>query len=146
MNDTSNARVWWIRIRRVLAFVVGLYLARMFVKNGWDKFDPEGFWAEPFAQWGYPVWLRLVVGAIETAGGLLILVPWTATYAGVAVAMVMGGAFYTRWGAGFPEDLMWIAAYAVALLWIAFEWRSFRWPHFGRSEMDSETVKRDAVT
>ena len=137
-NDTSKARVWWIRIRRSLAWLVGLYLAQMYVRYGWDKFDPEGFWAAPFERWGYPVWLRLVVGFIETAGGVLILVPWTATYAGVAVAAVMAGAFYTRFGSGFPEDLVWIAAYAVALLWIAFEWRSFRWPRFGRRFFRSE--------
>ena len=129
-NDVSKIGVWWIRIRRILAWVVGLYLARIFIRNGWGKFSPDGFWAEPFARWGYPVWLRLLVGVIETAGGILILIPWTATYAGVAVAVVMAGAFYTRWGSGFPEDLAWIAAYAVALLWIAFEWRSFRFRFF----------------
>ena len=136
MNDTSKARVWWIHIRRVLALLAGLYLARIFIRNGWAKFDPEGFWAAPFERWGYPVWFRLLVGVIETAGGVLILIPWTATYAGVAVAAVMAGAFYTRFGSGFPEDLMWIALYAIALLWIAFEWRSFRWPRFDKRAID----------
>ncbi len=90
--------------------------------------------------------LRLVVGFIETAGGVLILIPWTATYAGVAVTAVMAGAFYTRIGAGFPEDLAWIAAYAVALLWIAFEWRSFRWPRFGRRAVDQGSGEENAAS
>jgi len=145
-NEASKARVWWIRIRRGLAWVVGLYLAQMYVRNGLYKFDPEGFWTAPFERWGYPVWFRLVVGFIETAGGILILVPWTATYAGIAVAVVMAGAFYTRFGSGFPEDLAWIAAYAVALLWIAFEWRSFRWPRFGRLAVDQETEAEDTAS
>ncbi len=129
-NEASKARLWWIRIRRGLAWLVGLYLAQMYVRNGLYKFDPEGFWTAPFERWGYPVWLRLVVGFIETAGGVLILIPWTATYAGVAVAAVMAGAWVTRFGDGHMVDVAWITAYLVALLWIAFEWRSFRWPRF----------------
>lgn len=130
METTTKVspNIWWIRIRRVLAWAVGLYLANMFVRNGWDKFDPEGFWSAPFERWGYPVWLRLLVGFIETVGGALILVPWTATYAGVSLAVVMAGAAYTRFGSGYPQDVMWITAYGIALLWIAFEWRAFRLP------------------
>jgi hypothetical protein len=41
------------------AWLVGLYLARMYVEMGWVKFDPDGFWTEAFESWGYPVWLRL---------------------------------------------------------------------------------------
>jgi len=37
----------------------------MYVRNGWMKFDPQGFWTAPFERWGYPVWLRLAVGMIE---------------------------------------------------------------------------------
>ena len=141
-KNAPTIKIWWIRIRRILAFLVGVYLARMFVRNGWDKFDPDGFWAEPFANWGYPVWLRLLVGFIEAGGGILILIPWTATYSGIAVAAVMAGAFYTRMGSGFPNDLMWIAGYAVALLWIAFEWRSFRRPKLFTSKENDEKARR----
>ena len=54
----------------------------------------------------------------------------------VLIEEEMAGAFYTRFGSGFPEDLMWIALYAIALLWIAFEWRSFRWPRFDKRAID----------
>ncbi len=47
-NNTSKARVWWIRIRRGLAWVVGLYLAQMYIQMGWVKFNPEGFWTAAF--------------------------------------------------------------------------------------------------
>ncbi len=78
----------WKRARRVLAWLVGLYLAQMFVKMGWVKFDPQGFWTAAFERWGYPVSLRLVVGVIEVAGGILI--PWTASWGGLSLGACCG--------------------------------------------------------
>jgi uncharacterized membrane protein YphA (DoxX/SURF4 family) len=104
--------IWLKRLRLLLAWGVSVWLALKFIPNGWDKFDPAGFWSEPFARWGYPVWLRWLVGALEVGGGTAILLPWLATYGGIALAVVMAGAFYTRFGAGFPDDLFWIAVYA----------------------------------
>jgi uncharacterized membrane protein YphA (DoxX/SURF4 family) len=120
-----SAGKWFLWLRRVLAIVAGLYLANIFVRNGWRKFDSGGFWSAPFERWGYPPWLRILVGVIETGGGIGLVIPWVAPYAGVGLFVVMAGAFYTRWGAGYPQDLMWIAIYGFASLWIAFEWRGF---------------------
>ncbi len=145
-NDASKARVWWIRIRRGLAWVVGLYLAQMYVQMGWVKFNPEGFWTAAFERWNYPAWFRIVVGVIETAGGVLILIPWTATYAAFALAAVMAGAWVTRFGDGHMVDVAWITAYLGALLWIAFEWRSFRWPRFGRRAADQGAEAEDTAS
>lgn len=118
----------WKRARLVLVWIVALYLAQMYVHMGWVKFDPEGFWTAAFERWGYPVWLRLAVGVIEVAGGIAILLPWTATYGASALALVMAGAWVTRFGDDRMVDVAWITAYLVALLWIAFEWRKKRWP------------------
>ncbi len=128
---------WWKAFRLLAAWLVGLYLARMYVGAGIDKFDPTGFWAEPFVRWGYPVWLRVAVGSVETVGGIAILIPWVATYGGVAVAAVMGGAAVTRLMDGRMVDAGWILAFLAALLWIAWEWRGHRVPR-GRE------VKEDA--
>ena len=113
---------WPRRVRLALAWLAGLYLMTLFVRNGVQKFDPEGFWSAPFERWGYPTWLRILVGFVETAGGIGLLIPWLASYAGVGLFVVMVGAFITRWGAGFPADLMWIAVYGLVSLWIAKEW------------------------
>ena len=120
--------MWWKRIRLAASWLLGLYLARMFVSMGWIKFDPEGFWTPAFERWGYPAWLRLLVGAIETAGGVALLIPWVATYAGVALAAVMGGAWVTRFTDARFVDVAWITAYALGVLWVAFEWRGFVLP------------------
>jgi uncharacterized membrane protein YphA (DoxX/SURF4 family) len=118
----------WKRIRRGLAILVGLYMGWMYVRNGWMKFDPQGFWTAPFERWGYPVWLRLAVGVIETAGGLMIVVPWVATYGSICLIVVMIGAWFTRLGSGYPEDVIWITIYILGLAWIAFEWWGMRRP------------------
>ena len=112
--------------RRILAVAAGAYLGLMFIRMGVAKCDPEGFWTAPFERWGYPVWLRLAVGAIETAGGALLVIPWVATWAGLAVGTVMVGAGVTRMMDGRWVDVAWIAVYLVGCLWIAWEWRSLR--------------------
>ena len=117
---------WWKTVRLVAAWALGLYLARMYVEMGWVKFDPNGFWTTAFERWGYPTWLRWVVGIIETLGGLMLLIPWLATYGALAVGAVMTGAWVTRVHDHRMVDVAWISGYLVALGWIAFEWRPFR--------------------
>jgi uncharacterized membrane protein YphA (DoxX/SURF4 family) len=115
-------------LRLIAAWGVGLYLARMYVQMGWIKFDPNGFWTKAFARWGYPVWMRWLVGVIEVSGGILILVPWVASYGAMALCLVMTGAFVTRMRDARYVDSVWIAAYWAALLWIAYEWWPYRRP------------------
>lgn len=114
------------RARLVAAWVVGLYLADMFVRMGAVKFDPEGFWTEAFVRWGYPAWLRIAVGVVEVVGGVMLVVPWCAPVGGVAVGLVMGGAWLTRFLDGRYVDVGWITAYGLGCLWIAYEWWDFR--------------------
>lgn len=116
------------RLRLMAAWGLGVYLAQMFVPMGWVKFDSDGFWTAAFERWGYPIWMRWLVGAIEVAGGILLLVPWVASYAALAVGVVMLGALVTRLGDARYVDVAWISGYLAGLLWIAFEWWSYRWP------------------
>jgi uncharacterized membrane protein YphA (DoxX/SURF4 family) len=111
-------------VRRIAAWLVGLYLARMYVEQGLVKLDPEGFWKEVFALWGYPAWLCTTVGVLEVAGGVAILLPWVAGYGSLALLVVMSGAAMTRIGDGRWVDVAWLVTYSIALAWIAWEW----WP------------------
>ncbi len=119
-------------IKEVLINLVGLYLAYLFLIQGWKKFDPEGFWAPAFNRWGYPVWFMFLIGFLEVAGALLLLIPKTAFYAGIALATVMIGAFTTRAINGStPDDLIWIAIFGIAagsIAWIRFgnRWRRIK--------------------
>lgn len=129
--------LWWRRARLVGAWLVGLYLARMYVEMGWIKFDPDGFWTEAFERWGYPGWLRIAVGLAEVAGGVALVVPWFASYGAALLAAVMAGAWVTRAGGGRWTDVMWISVYLVALAWIGLEWWTFRLRIRGRGRAAS---------
>ena len=127
---------WPKRVRFLLALLAGAYLVTVFFPQGWDKFDSDGFWAEPFVRWGYPVWLRGLVGVLETGGSVMLVIPWLATWGGLATGVVMAGALYTRLPSGFWVDVAWIALWLVTSLWIAWEWREWRWPRRrGSSDM-----------
>jgi uncharacterized membrane protein YphA (DoxX/SURF4 family) len=52
--------------------------------------------AHAFAPWGFPNWFRVFVGVIEVASGLLLLVPRTAVYAAIALAVIRLGAMGTH--------------------------------------------------
>ena len=114
--------------RLVAAWLVGAYLAWMYVNQGLVKFDPDGFWTPAFERWGYPSWLRLAVGSIETAGGVMLVIPWLASYGAVGLGVVMVGAWVTRLSDGRMVDVAWLTVFLAALLWIAFEWWSWRRP------------------
>ena len=118
--------VVWLRARRGVAWLMSLYLALMYFRMGWVKFDPEGFWAGAWERWGYPDWLMVAVGAAEVLGAVALVVPWTATYGSTLLIAVMVGAWVTRFGDGRMEDVAWITLYIVALAWIGWEWRGKR--------------------
>jgi len=93
MTLSTRAReiIW-----RVLVFLFLLNFTIMFVKNGYRKFDPEGFWSGAFERWGYPGWFMVFIGVLEFGGGLLILLPRVSGYAALVLAAVMLGALVTR--------------------------------------------------
>jgi putative oxidoreductase len=110
----------------LLAWLLALYLARMYVQMGWVKFDPNGFWTAAFTRWGYPPWFRIFIGALEVLGGILIIVPYTASYGALVLSLVMLGAWGTRAHDARWVDVTWISVYLASLLWIGYEWWQFR--------------------
>jgi uncharacterized membrane protein YphA (DoxX/SURF4 family) len=113
-------------VRRAAAWLLGLYLAQLYVRMGWGKLGADPFWTAAFAAWGYPAWFRVCVGVVELIGGLLLLIPPLASYGALALAVVMMGAWST-----LAHDLRWrematVAAYGAGLGWIAAEWWRLR--------------------
>ncbi len=111
----------------LLAWGLGLYLAGMYMSNGIQKFDDEGFWSPYFARQGLPEWFRVAIGVIETVGGALLIIPPLATYGALGVAVVMLGAATMRASGGWWVDAAWVVAYMAGLLWIAWTFRKVRW-------------------
>lgn len=89
----------------VMLWVVSAFLTSVFVKAGWAKFSDSSGWARAFRFWGYPAWFRFLVGVIEVLGGALLLLPWTAMYAAMALAVIMLGAMGTHVAHGRPADV-----------------------------------------
>ena len=117
---------WSRKARLVAAWLLGLYFAKMYVEMGWVKFDPAGFWTAAFVRWGYPPWFRILIGCLEVAGGVCLLVPWVASYGALVLIVVMLGAWGTRAHDGRWVDVAWLTLYIAGLAWIAFEWWGMR--------------------
>ncbi len=71
-------------------------LGILYVLAGSAKFHPGSPWPEMFRGWGYPAGSHVIVGALEVAGGILLLVPRTARYAAYLLATIMTGAAATH--------------------------------------------------
>jgi len=114
------------RARLMMAWALGLYLAQLYVRTGWGKFGGVPSWTAAFAAWGYPGWFRVLIGVIEVAGGIALVIPWIASYGALALSLVMMGAWST-----LAQDLRWkemaaVAGYGLVLGWLASEWWSLR--------------------
>ena len=72
----------------------GLGAVLMFLAGG-GKLGSE-VWTGMFEQWGYPGWLRILVGLAQVGGGLLLFVPRLAAYGAALLVIVMAGALTTE--------------------------------------------------
>lgn len=53
-------------------------------------------WQMMFTNWGYPVWFSFVIGGLEVAGAILVLVPRLTSYAALMLIAIMLGALGTE--------------------------------------------------
>ncbi len=82
------------KTRTVGAWVLSALLAALFLMAGVTKLMGVPAHVERFAHWSYPDWFRLVVGAVETAPAVLLLIPRTAAFGAAGIMTVMLGATY----------------------------------------------------
>ena len=115
VNAAKNAALWTLKV----------VLAAVFLLVGIQKLLGGTAWVQLFAMAGYPEWFRAVVGAIETAGGVALLIPALAAYAAIALAVVMFGATFTQLVSGGGWDALASLVLLVALVVVA----RLRWPH-----------------
>lgn len=107
-------------LRIVGVWTLQILVGSMFVMVGVMKFvDPT--WPRMFARWGYPDGFYMVVGVLEAAGGIALLVPRLTTYAALLLMTVMAGAALTHAVAGETQRLGVPIVYllvAAALGWL----------------------------
>src|SRR6266850_636759 len=88
-RDTVGACMKW---------VARIAVAAAFVFIGGTKFnnDPHGMWFKLFEQIGWGQWFRSFTGAMQVAGGLLLLTRWTLTAGAAMLARTMIGAMFVE--------------------------------------------------
>ena len=112
----------------LLLWVPALFLVYVFMTQGFSKFDDTSGWARAFRLWHYPVWFRVLIGAIEIAGALLLLTRRTAPFGATLIALVMLGGMGTHISRGHPEQ---VTSEVMPLLLSLIVLRG-RWSHASR--------------
>jgi putative oxidoreductase len=86
------------RIPRAASWALAILLAVLFVLIGASKLGmPSAVrWGARFARWGYPAGTERVVGMLEIAGGIGLLVPKGRRVAGAVLIAIMIGALLTH--------------------------------------------------
>lgn len=99
IKDISGERVTAQRSgkRKAIAlWVLSGVLAAVYLMAGGSKLTGAEQHVQNFARWGWPDWMRLAVGTVETSSAILLLVPRLAWVAASVLVLVMAGATFTH--------------------------------------------------
>jgi putative oxidoreductase len=118
------------KARVVFSWILQVIVGIAFMPIGLGKFS-NPMWVRGFERWGYPDWFRILIGVVEVACGLLLLVPRLTSYAALLLVAVMIGALATHAMAG--QD--WIRPVPHMTILLLLAW--LRWPSRWRSRHKS---------
>jgi uncharacterized membrane protein YphA (DoxX/SURF4 family) len=106
----------------ILIWIISALMAYDFVLQGWRKFDPQGWWAPAFENWGYPTWFMMLIGLMEVAGAVLLIIPQIRYIGAMLLIVVMVGAVVTKslHKISIDEVLYFISAIATLLLMFGY--------------------------
>lgn len=99
---------------RILPAVLGV----LFIAAGAIKFSTLEGSGATFTEFGFPAWMRFVIGGAEIAGGVGLFIPITRRLAGLGLAVIMAGAVFLHLRHGQVAEVM-PAAVLLALLIVA---------------------------
>ncbi len=129
MGKNSAKYIYWGK--KIGLWALTIFLALAFLQIGVGKFLAREAWAGRFVGWGLPAWFALVIGVVEAAGALLLLVPRTASYGGALIISVMLGASATHLFNGELPN----SGFTLVLAALVFVVGYARRPAFLRREM-----------
>ncbi|WP_375417538.1 DoxX family protein [uncultured Hymenobacter sp.] len=81
-----------MNIRNIIAWVLAVLLAVVFIKSGFDKLSDLDKTTGMFGSMGLPGWMAALVGGAELLGGIGLLVPRTTRLAALGLMAIMLGA------------------------------------------------------
>jgi uncharacterized membrane protein YphA (DoxX/SURF4 family) len=112
------------KARAVDAFVIwtlSIVLAGLFLLTGLPKvFGVGGVGFQASAMRDFPAAMRVIVGLVECIGAIGLLIPSTASFAAIALAVVMIPASLTQYASG--EGHVWVPVLVLAML-LLIPWR-----------------------
>ncbi len=82
--------------KEIGTWVLAAALAVFFILAGALKLQGGPKQVDNFAHWGYALWFLYVIGAVETVGGIGLLVPRLTAYAALLLGGTMIGASLTH--------------------------------------------------
>ena len=83
-----------MKARSIIAWILFVAVGLLYVLAGVGKFSESG--PGMFAEWGLPTWLAPIIGVLEIAGGLGLMVPRITRWAVYGLSVIMIGAFLTH--------------------------------------------------
>ena len=110
----------------VASWALALLLGALFVLAGSGKFFDFGRNARAFANWGYASWFVIVIGGLETLGGVFVFVPRLASYGAMVIAVVMMGAAYTHASTGIGSPVGALIIIGLAAILARLRWADRR--------------------
>jgi uncharacterized membrane protein YphA (DoxX/SURF4 family) len=119
----------------VLLWVLTIFMALIMALVGLPKMQGLAPWLEYFQAWGYAEWFRVLIGTLQVAGGLALLVPRVAVYAAAGLVVIMSGAVVTELtnDVGFGPRMPLVYVVILSLLLV------FRW-HRARRQREEQQV------
>jgi uncharacterized membrane protein YphA (DoxX/SURF4 family) len=91
--------------REVALWILSLFLAWVFVRQGFSKFSDDSGWARAFRAWHYPDWFRILIGVVEVSAAALLFVRRFALVGAVMIMVVMLGGMATHVWWGRPRQV-----------------------------------------
>src|SRR5262249_50981132 len=107
-------------LKRTGVWTLIVLMALEFAAAGLAKFRPGSSWPRMFVAWGFPVWVRPIVGVAEVIGALGLLIGRTRVWACAVLLTVMAGAIATHLVHGEVRRAILPASLAVllGLVWL----------------------------
>lgn len=112
------------KVKNVVAWVLSVLLGLSFLMAGWPKVMPGENMVRRFENWGYSAEFTVLIGILELLGGLLVLLPKTAFYGALLVAILMVGAAYTHLSTGIGSPMFAMIYLAIAVAVMVMRYRS----------------------
>src|SRR5688500_5483504 len=91
--------------REAILWIITLFLAYVFLRQGFSKFSDDSGWARAFRVWHYPEWFRILIGDVEVSAALLLCVRRFASIGAVMIMSVMFGGMATHIWWGQPRQI-----------------------------------------